>query len=99
LTLYLLRECCGCTADSFDEFMNNTVQELVSDDSNDIHIKRAEQYMPHATGAAAEEGHVNKLHIHFGQVYLSTPVVIEKVRFTNISMTYCCSVCYCHTVV
>jgi hypothetical protein len=77
LTLYAMCACCDCAADSFNEFMNNTMQELVSDDSNDIHIRRAEQYMPNE--AVADELQISRLHVHFGQVYLSKPVVIEKV--------------------
>jgi hypothetical protein len=71
--------------------MNNTMQELVSDDSNDIHIRRAEQYMPNE--AVADELQISRLHVHFGQVYLSKPVVIEKVR----SLVTCVTVVFCYS--
>ena len=67
--------------DSFDEFIQNTMQELV-DDSGDI---RVSPELQHLVGydeedfddmAASQTKEV--FEIHFGQVYLSKPTTVEK---------------------
>ena len=67
--------------DSFDEFVQNTMQELV-DDSSDI---RVSPELQHLVGydeelAREENGTLTKkvFEIHFGQVYLSKPTTVEK---------------------
>ena len=67
--------------DSFDEFIQNTMQELV-DDSGDIRVSPETQ---HLVGYNEEEYDNVALseskpvfEIHFGQVYLSKPTTVEK---------------------
>lgn len=61
--------------DSFDEFVNNTMQELVSD-SGVIRVTPEAQYLP---GNQNEPKSSTKIfQITFGQVYLSKPIVVEK---------------------
>ena len=62
--------------DSFDEFIENTMQELV-DDSRDIRIKPQSQYN-------AEYEEVDKeYNVSFGQVYLSKPTMTESDQTTS----------------
>ncbi|GAX17727.1 DNA-directed RNA polymerase II subunit RPB2 [Fistulifera solaris] len=67
--------------DSFDEFIQNTMQELV-DDSGDIRVSPEVQHMVGYDDEAydAEQQKDTKLvfEIHFGQVYLSKPTTVEK---------------------
>jgi DNA-directed RNA polymerase II subunit RPB2 len=60
--------------DSFDEFIQNTMQELV-DDSSDIRVSPELQHLVGYDEELAEEqdGTLTKkvFEIHFGQVYLS----------------------------
>jgi DNA-directed RNA polymerase II subunit RPB2 len=56
--------------DSFDEFITNTIQELI-DDSGEIVIKPEKQYL----SLKDVEQHGN--HIKFGQVYVSRPTLFE----------------------
>jgi len=67
--------------DSFDEFIQNTMQELV-DDSGDIRVSPEEQhlvgYNQEEVEAAAQSGVKRVFEIHFGQVYLSKPTTVEK---------------------
>jgi len=67
--------------DSFDEFIQNTMQELV-DDSGDI---RVSPEMQHLVGydedqfdEAAQSNSKKVFEIQFGQVYLSKPTTVEK---------------------
>jgi DNA-directed RNA polymerase II subunit RPB2 len=67
--------------DSFDEFVQNTMQELV-DDSGDIRVSPEMQHMigydeeKFEDQATSATKHV--FEIHFGQVYLSKPTTVEK---------------------
>jgi len=67
--------------DSFDEFIQNTMQELV-DDSGDIRVSPEIQHMVGYDDEAfeREQEKDTKLvfEIHFGQVYLSKPTTVEK---------------------
>jgi len=67
--------------DSFDEFIQNTMQELV-DDSSDIRVSPELQHLVGYDEDLAEEenGTLTKkmFEIHFGQVYLSKPTAVEK---------------------
>jgi DNA-directed RNA polymerase II subunit RPB2 len=67
--------------DSFDEFIQNTMQELV-DDSGDIRVSPEVQHLVGYDDEAyeAEASKDTKLvfEIHFGQVYLSKPTTVEK---------------------
>lgn len=58
--------------DSFDEFIQNTMQEIV-DESSDIEIRPESQHNP---GRSAEIGDVT-YKINFGQIYLSKPMMTE----------------------
>lgn len=58
--------------DSFDEFIQNTMQEIV-DESSDIEIRPESQHNP---GRQAEIGDVT-YKINFGQIYLSKPMMTE----------------------
>ncbi|KAG0573134.1 hypothetical protein M758_UG292500 [Ceratodon purpureus] len=58
--------------DSFDEFIQNTMQEIV-DESSDIEIRPESQHNP---GRNAEIGDVT-YKINFGQIYLSKPMMTE----------------------
>lgn len=56
--------------DSFDEFVQNTMQELV-DENADLILDQSDQHTGH-------EGDVNRRYeIKFGQIYLSRPTVTE----------------------
>ncbi|CAM9765797.1 unnamed protein product, partial [Phaeothamnion confervicola] len=57
--------------DSFDEFLNNTMQEVVSE-TGDIYVRPEPQYVP------GMEPVRRTFRISFGQVYLSKPIVVEK---------------------
>ncbi|KAG5179521.1 hypothetical protein JKP88DRAFT_200959 [Tribonema minus] len=57
--------------DSFDEFINNTMQEIVTE-SGDIRVTPEPQYLP------GMEVTKKTFQIKFNQVYLSKPIVIEK---------------------
>eukprot|EP00547_Thalassionema_nitzschioides_P003834 CAMPEP_0194221332 /NCGR_PEP_ID=MMETSP0156-20130528/30372_1 /TAXON_ID=33649 /ORGANISM="Thalassionema nitzschioides, Strain L26-B" /LENGTH=1218 /DNA_ID=CAMNT_0038951699 /DNA_START=8 /DNA_END=3664 /DNA_ORIENTATION=- len=67
--------------DSFDEFIQNTMQELV-DDSGDIRVSPEIQHSVGYDDEAADEsvlsGTQPVFEIHFGQVYLSKPTTVEK---------------------
>lgn len=56
--------------DSFDEFVQNTMQELV-DESADLILDQSDQH----TGA--ENDATKRYEIHFGQIYLSRPTITE----------------------
>jgi len=56
--------------DSFDEFITNTIQELI-DDSGEIILKPEKQYM------SSEDMESHGHQIKFGQVYVSKPYVFE----------------------
>lgn len=58
--------------DSFDEFVNNTMQEIVTE-AGDIRVTPEPQYLP------GQEVVRKTFQIQFNQVYLSKPIVIEKV--------------------
>ncbi|KIO33829.1 hypothetical protein M407DRAFT_229733 [Tulasnella calospora MUT 4182] len=57
--------------DSFDEFVQNTMQELV-DESADLILDQGDQHSGHATDG------VRRYEIHFGQIYLSRPTMTES---------------------
>ncbi|CAM9151953.1 unnamed protein product [Chrysoparadoxa australica] len=57
--------------DSFDEFVNTTLQELVKD-SGDVTVIPRPQYLP------GQDTVQKKYQIEFDQVYLSKPIVVEK---------------------
>ncbi|KAG8760675.1 DNA-dependent RNA polymerase II [Serendipita sp. 396] len=57
--------------DSFNEFINNTIQDIV-EDSGDLNLEQHEQH----TGAETDKSTRHK--IKFGQVYLTRPSVTEK---------------------
>ncbi|KAH9554263.1 hypothetical protein CY35_08G055300 [Sphagnum magellanicum] len=59
--------------DSFDEFIQNTMQEIV-DESADIEIRPESQHNP---GRNTETGDVT-YKINFGQIYLSKPMMTES---------------------
>ena len=65
--------------DSFDEFIQNTMQELV-DDSGDIRVSPEIQHMVgyDEDGAEAQLEAKQVFEIQFGQVYLSKPTSVEK---------------------
>jgi len=56
--------------DSFDEFVQNTMQELV-DENADLILDQADQHTGHETDMT------RRYEIHFGQIYLSRPTVTE----------------------
>jgi len=56
--------------DSFDEFVQNTMQELV-DENADLILDQADQHSGHDTDMT------RRYEIHFGQIYLSRPTVTE----------------------
>ena len=57
--------------DSFDEFIQNTMQEIIDENSKLI-LQRPPQY----SGSVADEG-PNRYEIRFGQIYLSKPTMTE----------------------
>mmetsp|Transcript_12 Transcript_12/g.18 ORF Transcript_12/g.18 Transcript_12/m.18 type:complete len:416 (+) Transcript_12:30-1277(+) len=57
--------------DSFDEFVNNTMQEIVNE-SGDIRVTPEPQYLP------GQKVITKTFQIKFNQVYLSKPIIIEK---------------------
>ncbi|KAJ0247131.1 DNA-directed RNA polymerase II subunit 2 [Hirschfeldia incana] len=59
--------------DSFDEFIQNTMQEIV-DESSDIEIRPESQHVPGHQPDFAETIHK----ISFGQIYLSKPMITES---------------------
>lgn len=67
--------------DSFDEFVQNTMQELV-DDSGDIRVSPEMQHMVGYDDEGFEEAAASEtkpvFEVHFGQVYLSKPTTVEK---------------------
>ncbi|KAF5312638.1 hypothetical protein D9619_002953 [Psilocybe cf. subviscida] len=56
--------------DSFDEFVQNTMQELV-DENSDLILDQADQHTGHDTDMT------RRYEIQFGQIYLSRPTVTE----------------------
>ncbi|KAK1222904.1 DNA-dependent RNA polymerase II [Marasmius sp. AFHP31] len=56
--------------DSFDEFVQNTMQELV-DENSDLILDQAEQFSGQQTDSS------RRYEIKFGQIYLSRPTVTE----------------------
>src|SRR5882672_8470200 len=56
--------------DSFDEFVQNTMQELV-DENSDLILDAADQHTGHAGDIS------RRYEIKFGQIYLSRPTVTE----------------------
>ncbi|KAI0669738.1 DNA-dependent RNA polymerase II second largest subunit [Trametes maxima] len=56
--------------DSFDEFVQNTMQELV-DENSDLILDQADQHTGHETDVT------RRYEIKFGQIYLSRPTVTE----------------------
>ena len=56
--------------DSFDEFVQNTMQELV-DENSDLILDQADQHTGH------ESDMTRRYEIKFGQIYLSRPTVTE----------------------
>ena len=56
--------------DSFDEFIQNTMQELV-DDSGELHVEPEAQYLP-----GQKSLHRNKFTVVFNQVYVSKPCLL-----------------------
>lgn len=56
--------------DSFDEFVQNTMQELV-DENADLILDQADQHTGHETDMT------RRYEIKFGQIYLSRPTVTE----------------------
>jgi DNA-directed RNA polymerase II subunit RPB2 len=63
--------------DSFDEFVSNTMQEII-DEAPEIVVRPESQHMP---GAAELDDREYK--ISFGQIYLSKPLVTESDNDTN----------------
>lgn len=65
--------------DSFDEFIQNTMQELV-DDSGDIRVSPELQHLVGYDEEELEDMNQGKkvFEIKFGQVYLSKPTTVEK---------------------
>ena len=63
--------------DSFDEFIQNTVQELI-DDTGAIRVSPNFQHGVGGDAGQAEEDASKVFEISFGQVYLSKPTNIEK---------------------
>ena len=63
--------------DSFDEFIQNTMQELV-DDSRDIRITPESQYNP---GQMMQSDTIYQ--IHFEQIYLSKPTMTGRITQRN----------------
>jgi DNA-directed RNA polymerase II subunit RPB2 len=67
--------------DSFDEFIQNTMQELV-DDSGDIRVSPEIQHLVGYDDEAFDKDAENEtqlvFEVHFGQVYLSKPTTVEK---------------------
>lgn len=60
--------------DSFDEFINNSIQELVND-MPEIEVRPNQQFLP---GEEVDDGANVTYKIKFGQIYLSTPSVKEN---------------------
>lgn len=58
--------------DSFNEFLLNTMQEII-DESPEIIVKPESQHIPGMAEATEEKEHK----IEFGQIYLSKPLVTE----------------------
>ena len=56
--------------DSFDEFVQNTMQELV-DENSDLILDQADQHTGH------EADVTRRYEIKFGQIYLSRPTITE----------------------
>ncbi|KAF8320547.1 DNA-directed RNA polymerase II subunit RPB2 [Cantharellus anzutake] len=56
--------------DSFDEFVQNTMQELV-DENADLVLDQGAQY------SGEHDNNARRYEIHFGQIYLSRPTIIE----------------------
>jgi DNA-directed RNA polymerase II subunit RPB2 len=56
--------------DSFDEFVQNTMQELV-DENSELILDQAQQHTGHETDS------MRRYEIKFGQIYLSRPTVTE----------------------
>lgn len=56
--------------DSFDEFVQNTMQELV-DENADLILDQADQHTGHSSDTT------RRYEIKFGQIYLSRPTVTE----------------------
>lgn len=67
--------------DSFDEFIQNTMQELV-DDSGDIRVSPEIQHLVGYDDEAYDKDQEKDtklvFEIHFGQIYLSKPTSVEK---------------------
>ncbi|XP_033133204.1 DNA-directed RNA polymerase II subunit 2-like isoform X2 [Brassica rapa] len=59
--------------DSFDEFIQNTMQEIV-DESSDVEIRAESQHNPGHQPDFAERNY----NISFGQIYLSKPTITES---------------------
>lgn len=59
--------------DSFDEFVNNTMQELV-DDSGEIKVTEVNQFGIGQT----TDGDSRSYQINFGQIYVGKPTITEK---------------------
>lgn len=59
--------------DSFNEFVSNTIQEII-DENNEIIVKPEAQYYQADDGEEREE---KEYKIKFGQIYLSKPLVTE----------------------
>ncbi|ORX89614.1 DNA-dependent RNA polymerase II second largest subunit [Basidiobolus meristosporus CBS 931.73] len=57
--------------DSFDEFIQNTIQEIVDESSNMV-LQTTTQHSAHGGEVA------KRYHIHFGQIYLSKPTMTES---------------------
>ncbi|KAK9687792.1 DNA-dependent RNA polymerase II, partial [Basidiobolus ranarum] len=57
--------------DSFDEFIQNTIQEIVDESSNMV-LQTTTQHSAHGGEVA------KRFHIHFGQIYLSKPTMTES---------------------
>ncbi|GHP02192.1 DNA-dependent RNA polymerase II [Pycnococcus provasolii] len=61
--------------DSFDEFIQNTMQEIV-DESMEIDVEPVSQHDP--TGGGLRQGAAQKrFKVRFGQIYLSKPMMVE----------------------
>nr|VDD04374.1 unnamed protein product [Brassica rapa] len=64
--------------DSFDQFIQNTMQEIV-DESSDIEIRSASQHNPgHQSDFAEGLPYRTIYNISFGQIYLSKPMMTES---------------------
>ncbi|RID50311.1 hypothetical protein BRARA_H01050 [Brassica rapa] len=81
--------------DSFDEFIQNTMQEIV-DESSDVEIRAESQHNPGHQPDFAERNY----NISFGQIYLKTATLFPKAaRLRNLTYSAPLYVDVCKTVI